>query len=248
MRAFLALFVAAEVAIKGLLTTLVRRRPERSTLTQAPGRIESVLLALRVRAVGTPNRPGAAWNLVADAYQRSARKAARDARRARSDDGRAELGERHLKSAQGIFASLAERLDSAIAHVGREANEAVRQSVNQRTREGESGEQIATELSEQGVKGFTDKLGRKWTLANYAKMCASVAESEARTQGTINTLTDLGEDLVQVSEHPHPTDICSPYEGRVYSISGDSGRYPKLREAPPFHPNCKHLLLAYTRT
>jgi hypothetical protein len=40
------------------------------------------------------------------------------------------------------------------------------------------------------------------------------------------------------------TDGCGFYEGRVYSITGTSEKYPPLSSlpngGPPFHPNCIH--------
>ena len=78
-------------------------------------------------------------------------------------------------------------------------------------------------------------------------MCARTTAAEARSEATVNTLVDRGVDLVTVSKHPHPNDVCSRFEGRVFSISGGHPRYTKLRERPPFHPNCRHVLREYRR-
>ena len=218
MRLLLSLFVAAETAIRAALTA---ERPKRKTLPL----VRNILTALRIRAVGTPDKPGAAWDAIAEAY----RQAARDTQNAQARDAAAPLGSRHQRTLERLYGALAERLDAAIAHV---AGDAERQF--KRTDE---------EIPE--VKGFTDKGGRRWDLAVYARMCARTTAAQAMSEATINRLLDEGEDLVQVSSHPHPEDACSPYEGRVYSVSGKSRRYPKLREMPPFHPNCKHRLRPY---
>jgi hypothetical protein len=217
MSALLRLFVIAESLIRAALVGT--NQPKRLN------RIRSILIALRAKAVGTPTTPGAAWDVVADAYKEGAR----EARRGSGDDASSSLGPRHQDSAQRLFAALASRLDAAIAHVMRD----VEGQLNVNT----------DEIPE--VKGFTDKAGRRWDLANYARMCARTTAAEARTEAVVNRLQDEGLDLVRVSKHPHPHDVCSKYEGRVYSISGVSAVYPRLKERPPFHPNCKHVLFAY---
>jgi hypothetical protein len=215
MSALLRLFVIAEGLIRAALVGT--SRPKKLN------RIRSILIALRAKAVGTPTTPGAAWDVVADAY----REGAREARTGTGDDESTSLGPRHQDSAQRLFTALASRLDGAIAHVMRD----IEIQIN------------TDEIPE--VKGFTDKAGRRWDLANYARMCARTTAAEARTEAVINRLLDEGLDLVRVSKHEHPHDVCSKYEGRVYSISGVSAVYPRLKERPPFHPNCKHVLFAY---
>ncbi len=245
MRVLIGLFAAAEVLLRNTLIGASRKAVTPASRGRISQRIQSILIALRVRAVGTPTTPGKAWDVIADAYTLAARAAHKDAG---ADDG-PELGARHQQSVQGLFASLAERLDNAIAHVNREADETLRQLTRERVlagaERGEAPEEIAEDLKESGIKGFTDKAGRKWKLTTYAKMVATTVEAEARTEGTINTLTENGLDLVRVSKHPHPTDICSKYEARIFSISGAHPDYPLLRERPPFHPNCLHVLRAY---
>lgn len=246
MRAFIALFGVAETLIQSTLTGAARSPTK---LRGALSVVQSALIALRVRAVGTPTTPGKAWKLISDAYRKAREKALKDTREATGGDVTTPLGDRHQKSAHSLFASLAERLDKAISHVNREAEDALRQITRERVLagagRGESAEDIASSLEERGIKGFTDKAGRKWALTSYAKMVARTAEAEARTAGTLDTLEDEGVDLVQVSKHPHPHDICTPFEGRIFSVSGTSERYPPLVEAPPFHPNCKHFISAF---
>ena len=222
MRLLLSLFVAAETAIRAAILAGGKRRKLR-------GVVRSVLTALRIKAVGTPSRPGAAWDAIAEAY----RKAARETQKAQARDESAPLGSRHQKTLARLYRTLAERLDAAIAHVARDTERQFKDSV------------AGTDGEIPEVKGFTDRSGRRWDLSVYARMCARTIAAQAMSEATINRLLDEDADLVQVSSHPHPEDACSPYEGRVYSISGKSGRYPKLREMPPFHPNCRHRLRPY---
>jgi hypothetical protein len=82
--------------------------------------------------------------------------------------------------------------------------------------------------------------GRNYTLDYYAEMVARTRIRECQTQATINTCSEYAEDLVQFSQHDSPCAECKKYEGRVFSLSGKSTKYPKLEKKPPIHPNCEH--------
>lgn len=225
MRALLALFVAAESAIKAALATGGRNRGVRST-------VRSILAALRAGAVGTPEKPGRAFDVVVGAYRSAYTEAARGAQDGHSearDDGSTLKGPRHQGSLERLFRSLALKLDVAIAHAAGDIERSFK----------------GTQEEIPEVKGFTDRAGRRWDLSVYARMCARTTAAEAASEATINRVLDVGGDLVRVSKHPHPRDACSPFEGRVFSISGQSDVFPRLREVPPFHPNCVHRLRPY---
>lgn len=93
-----------------------------------------------------------------------------------------------------------------------------------------------------GVTGFVDRRGARWALDRYAGMVARTTTREAATRATLNRLGEHGLDLVTVSSHANPCPICADFDGQTYSISGDDDRYEVLGEAPPFHPNCLHVL------
>ncbi len=127
--------------------------------------------------------------------------------------------------------------------------------------------QVAKEVKEQGLtakqgkarfievatkKGvaFKDKRGRRINLDAYADMVSRTAKREAANNGVIQQTLDSGRDLVQISSHATTCLVCVVYEGRVYSISGKSKKYPKLSEAfsngySTLHPNCLHTLMPY---
>lgn len=99
-----------------------------------------------------------------------------------------------------------------------------------------------------GDSGFVVVKGRRYKAKYYAELVARTRLRETQTNSTIDTNIRFGNDLVQVSRHEHISDICSPFEGKVFSISGHSSIYPQLSEAPPFHPNCQHVLLPFVDT
>jgi hypothetical protein len=84
----------------------------------------------------------------------------------------------------------------------------------------------------------------QWNVDTYAELVARTKIMEASSQSVLDTAHYLNEDLVQWSAHNTLCEICAPYEGRIFSISGDSEDFPELEATPPddTHPNCAHVL------
>lgn len=87
---------------------------------------------------------------------------------------------------------------------------------------------------------FIDKAGRNYNLRGYSKMVARTRLRQAQTDAVKNTCEQYENDLVQVSQHASPCDICVPYEGQIYSLSGRHPTYPLFDINIPLHPNCEH--------
>lgn len=88
---------------------------------------------------------------------------------------------------------------------------------------------------------------RNYDAKDYAELVTRTRMRESETNATKQTALAYDTDLVQVSSHNTNCDICAEYEGKVYSIGGISNDFPPLDEEPPFHPNCKHLLIVTFR-
>ena len=118
--------------------------------------------------------------------------------------------------------------------------------------EGKTRRQLTKDIQRTLLEEFKDKPltinGKQYDIASYSELVARTKASEAVNAGTINRMIDAEQDLVMVTRHG-ATDGCGFYEGRVFSISGTSDRYPSLSElpngGPPFHPNCKHSLAPF---
>ena len=80
--------------------------------------------------------------------------------------------------------------------------------------------------------------GRNYNLKYYSRLVARTRMREAQTKAVKNMCQQHGNDLVQVSEHNTDCQICLPYEGQIYSLSGRHPTYPLLTDTPPWHPNC----------
>ena len=115
-------------------------------------------------------------------------------------------------------------------------------------------------LRREGVRAFTDKAGRDWSLHTY---CTMVSRTTSRQAEVLAVLTaDPEHDLYMISSHGTTCALCAPYEGRVYSRSGTDPDFPplaaafgKMDPAGPdtlantwlnIHPNCLHVLVPWT--
>lgn len=120
--------------------------------------------------------------------------------------------------------------------------------------------QFVETLRREGVTAFIDKAGRNWSLHTY---CAMVSRTTSRQAEVLAVLTaDESQDLYEISSHSTTCKLCAPYEGRVYSKSGNDPDFPPLAAAfgkvDPLgpdtlantylniHPNCLHVLIPWT--
>jgi hypothetical protein len=113
------------------------------------------------------------------------------------------------------------------------------------------------------VDGFLNTLGKKystiqtksvrtgavrfWKPDTYARMYSNTRDSEMRDEIFQEQLIDIGSDVVQVSSHGTDTPICQQYEGRVFSLMGNTPNLPVLQQRPGFHTNCKQVLTSRPR-
>lgn len=142
-------------------------------------------------------------------------------------------------------------LHGATATIGRRSQDALRKHALQQTTKNVlhnlpsayEALQLEKKLVDSGTTGFVDSRGRKWKLSTYSDMAIRTSTSEARNQAVANSVLSRGLDLVRVDEHKHPNDVCSPFDGKVFSLTGRSPGYPVMKKPPPFHPNCEHNIL-----
>lgn len=85
-------------------------------------------------------------------------------------------------------------------------------------------------------------------IASYNSMLYNTNLTKAGWNRTIYDSKLLENDLVYLPAHPGACPLCMPYQGRVYSISGKSKKYPPKEiaiEGGVGHPNCKHEWVLY---
>lgn len=97
-----------------------------------------------------------------------------------------------------------------------------------------------------GGPGFVDSAGRKWTLDRYSEMATRTVTREAVVQGSVDRMVSHGVTLARVSLHASACQICKPYEGRLVDLTGDNrdfdGEAAMTGPLPPYHPSCRHSL------
>lgn len=104
------------------------------------------------------------------------------------------------------------------------------------------------EFTMNGVTGFTDKSGRRWSLSAYVEMAVRTAYTRAVNAASVEVIQATGINLVTVPDDGHPCPLCFPWQNRVLCIIPD-GVHPSMddaRAAGLWHPNCRHTVIAVT--
>lgn len=128
----------------------------------------------------------------------------------------------------------------------------------------QAAQRVLDRWARRGVAAFVDTRGRTWDLASYAEMATRSASQRAMVAAHTATLQRNGVDLVIVSNAPQECARCRPYEGKVLSLSGQTGTVvaenpitgrsvrvdvkDSLQGAQShgfMHPNCRHSVSAY---
>lgn len=231
-----------------------------ATVTQVYVDAEGAILAvitLHVRAALSAPVPGAALQgrsaqinagvrRVLDWAERRARtavpKALADAY------GRGHRAERRV--AEQVARGLLERLAGLRAGV----LQWVRQVLNRLTGAmytpdpGQLAGRVLQQAAGRGITAVTDMQGRRRGLVSHVEATVQHEAGQAVIAGFTQRLAEDGDDLVIVTESPHPCPLCTPWEHKVLSVSGADPRRPSMataREAGLFHPNCHHTVFRW---
>jgi hypothetical protein len=103
------------------------------------------------------------------------------------------------------------------------------------------------EWAGKGIPSIIDKAGRQWSTEAYANMVIRTNTRRVTTEATFKRAEEYGADLVEVSSHAGARPGCAPYQGKIYSISGKSDKYPPLSSTSYGEPdglfgiNCSHV-------
>ena len=86
-------------------------------------------------------------------------------------------------------------------------------------------------------------------IASYNSMVYNTNLTNSVWNETLKNAINTENDLVYVPGHYGSCPYCTPYEDRIYSITGINTMYPKLQDAKDGglkHPNCKHPIENYS--
>ncbi len=128
----------------------------------------------------------------------------------------------------------------------------------------QAAQRVLDRLLADGIRGFTDSRGRRWSLDTYVEMAVRSTTGQAAVAGHVAQLQAVGVDLVVVSDSPRECPLCRPWEGKVLSLSGQvgavivpsvtdgesvtvkvAGTLAEAKRAGLQHPNCTHRVTAY---
>jgi hypothetical protein len=100
-------------------------------------------------------------------------------------------------------------------------------------------------LQQAAGRGITAAIGAGRQVGVVSQVEATVQHDAGQSviAGFARRLADDGDDLVIVTESPHPCPECDPWEHRILSVSGRDSKRPSMataRAAGLFHPRCRH--------
>ncbi|MGM0971677.1 MAG: phage minor capsid protein [Bacillota bacterium] len=159
----------------------------------------------------------------------------------------------HVRAVQAIvdetFYRILEANDNMTADVKERIEEVVFRANRRSLIEGVSRRQATkdaiAEMTARGITGITAKNGAQIPVDKYMANVIQYHQRQAHVEGNLNRLAETGQDLVYVNSVGITCDICAKYQGRVYSISGNDDRFPKLTVKPPYHGHCVHSTSAW---
>ncbi|MGJ9460295.1 phage minor capsid protein [Oceanobacillus sp. CF4.6] len=107
------------------------------------------------------------------------------------------------------------------------------------------------ELANGGVPALIDRSGREWNTEAYVNMVMRSTSNNVAKEMQDGRMDEYGVDLVEVSSHAGARPGCEPYQGKIYSRSGESNKYPPLSETSMgdadglFGVHCGHVQYPY---
>ncbi|MFB4164797.1 phage minor capsid protein [Alteribacillus sp. JSM 102045] len=102
-----------------------------------------------------------------------------------------------------------------------------------------------------GVPALIDSAGREWGAEGYVRTVIRSTTNNVTNEMQDHRFDQWGQDLIQTSSHMGARPKCAPYQGKVYSRSGDSKQFPALSSTSIGEPdglrgiNCHHVFYPY---
>ena len=111
--------------------------------------------------------------------------------------------------------------------------------------------ETARQWASKGVPALIDRAGRQWSTEAYVGMVTRTMSNSVANSMQDARLDDYEIDLIEVSSHAGARPLCAPYQGRIFSRSGNHPDYPALgstsygEPAGLFGINCGHVKYPY---
>ncbi|SEP57036.1 Phage minor capsid protein 2 [Virgibacillus subterraneus] len=121
-----------------------------------------------------------------------------------------------LDQSQQAYLNIVNRTTGQVLSGASTAREALRQTTG--------------EWAEIGVPALVDKAGKRWSAEGYVSMVTRTISNDVANSMQDTRMDEFGADLVEISSHAGARPLCAPFQGRIYSRSGNSENYPPLSE------------------
>lgn len=111
--------------------------------------------------------------------------------------------------------------------------------------------ETAAKWAAQGVPALIDKAGRKWSTEAYVNAVTRSMVNNVAHDMQEARMDEYGCDLVEISSHAGARPKCAAHQGKIYSRSGKSRKYPSLKNTSIGKPdglfgiNCRHKMYPY---
>lgn len=85
--------------------------------------------------------------------------------------------------------------------------------------------QALSQIHKEGITGFYDCIGRKWSPEAYVNMDIRTTVHNTAIEAVKIRQEDYGVDIFRVSRHSGARPLCYPYQGRYFSWNNKSGTF-----------------------
>ena len=82
-----------------------------------------------------------------------------------------------------------------------------------------------SQIHKEGITGFYDRAGRKWTPEAYVNMDIRTTVHNTAVESVKLRQEDYGVSIFRVSTHSGARPLCYPYQGKYYSWENESGTF-----------------------
>lgn len=82
-----------------------------------------------------------------------------------------------------------------------------------------------SQMADNGIYGFVDRAGRKWSPEAYINMDIRTTVHNAAIQSVKNRQQEYNSDIFQVSFHAGARPLCYPYQGKFFTWGSEGGTF-----------------------
>jgi hypothetical protein len=156
----------------------------------------------------------------------------------------------HRQAAQAIMDEAFYSILEATDHMSQDAKQRIKQATQLANEKSlvlgmgrkEATKQAIVDVNSKGITGIIAKNGAEIPADKYMAGVVHYHQRKAHVTGGINMAIQNGYDLVYVNYVGITCEHCARLQGRVYSLSGNDPRFPKMLDEykPPYHSHCVH--------